>query len=77
MIKPIEPYAIKGVLWYQGESITEGLELYPVVMEHVITSWRQQWGQGEFPFYFVQLAKKGTPREEFEKLFLLPAERTD
>ena len=56
MIKPIQPYAIKGVLWYQGESITEGLTLYPVVMEHVITSWRQQWGQGDFPFYFVQLA---------------------
>jgi sialate O-acetylesterase len=56
MIKPIQPYAIKGVLWYQGESITEGLQLYPVVMEHVIASWRQQWGQGAFPFYFVQLA---------------------
>jgi sialate O-acetylesterase len=56
MIKPIQPYAIRGVLWYQGESITEGLQLYPVVMEHVIASWRQQWGQGEFPFYFVQLA---------------------
>jgi sialate O-acetylesterase len=56
MIKPIQPYAIKGALWYQGESITEGLQLYPVVMEHVITSWRQQWGQGDFPFYFVQLA---------------------
>jgi sialate O-acetylesterase len=44
------------VLWYQGESITEGLELYPVVMEDLITSWRTQWGQGNFPFYFVQLA---------------------
>jgi len=56
MIKPIQPYAIRGALWYQGESITEGLQLYPVVMEHVIASWRQQWGQGAFPFYFVQLA---------------------
>ena len=56
MIKPIQPYAMRGVLWYQGESITEGLQLYPVVMEHVITSWREQWGQGDFPFYFVQLA---------------------
>ena len=56
MIKPIQPYAIKGVLWYQGESITEGLQLYPLVMEHVIASWRQQWGQDDFPFYFVQLA---------------------
>jgi hypothetical protein len=50
---PLEDVAGK---WYQGESITEGLQLYPVVMEHVITSWRQQWGEGEFPFYFVQLA---------------------
>ncbi len=56
MIRPIQPYAIKGVLRYQGESITESLTLYPVVMEHVITSWRKQWGQGDFPFYFVQLA---------------------
>jgi sialate O-acetylesterase len=56
MIKPIQPYAIRGVLWYQGESITEGLDLYPAVMEHVITSWRRQWRQGDFPFYFVQLA---------------------
>jgi hypothetical protein len=56
MIEPIEPYAIRGVLWYQGESITEGLQLYPVVMEHLIASWRQQGGKGDFPFYFVQLA---------------------
>jgi sialate O-acetylesterase len=56
MIKPIQPYAIKGALWYQGESITEGLDLYSVVMENLITSWRKQWGQGDFPFFFVQLA---------------------
>jgi len=56
MIKPIEPYAIKGVLWYQGESITEGLPLYPVVIDNLITSWRKEWGQGDFPFIFVQLA---------------------
>ena len=56
MIKPIEPYAIKGTLWYQGESITEGLQLYPVVIDDLITSWRKEWGQGDFPFIFVQLA---------------------
>lgn len=56
MIKPIQPYAIKGVLWYQGESITEGLELFPKVNEAVITSWRKQWGLADLPFYFVQLA---------------------
>jgi len=58
LIRPIQPYTIKGVLWYQGESITEGLELYPVVMEDLITSWRKQWGQGDFPFIFVQLASE-------------------
>ena len=56
MINPIQPYAIKGALWYQGESITEPLDMYPMVMEDLITSWRKQWGQGDFPFYFVQLA---------------------
>ena len=61
MVRPIEPYAIRGVLWYQGESITEGLRLYPVVMGHVITSWRREWGQGDFPFYFVQLAAQDKP----------------
>lgn len=56
MMVPLQPYAIKGVLWYQGESITEGLDLYPAVVEAVIKSWRREWGQGDFPFYFVQLA---------------------
>jgi sialate O-acetylesterase len=58
MISPLQPYAIKGALWYQGESITEGLQLYPFIMEDLITSWRKQWGQGDFPFIFVQLASE-------------------
>ncbi len=56
MVKPIQPFAIKGMLWYQGESITEGLDLYPELIGTLVTSWRSQWGQGDFPFYFVQLA---------------------
>jgi sialate O-acetylesterase len=56
MLHPVQPYAIRGALWYQGESIVGGVELYPALMRTLITTWRQQWGEGDFPFYFVQLA---------------------
>jgi len=59
MLHPIEPYAMRGVIWYQGESVlggTAGDKLYPTVMETLVTSWRRQWGQGDFPFYVCQLA---------------------
>ena len=59
MINPVIPYAIRGVLWYQGESIVggkAGVALYPHVMEALVTDWRKMWGQGNFPFYVVQLA---------------------
>jgi sialate O-acetylesterase len=59
MIEPVLPYAIRGMLWYQGESIVggkTGVELYPHVMEALVKDWRQLWGEGELPFYFVQLA---------------------
>jgi sialate O-acetylesterase len=56
MLHPVQPYAIRGALWYQGESIIGGTEMYSQLMETLITSWRKQWGQGDFPFYFVQLA---------------------
>ncbi len=59
MINPVIPYAIRGVIWYQGESIVggePGIALYPRVMATLIQDWRKLWGQGDFPFYFVQLA---------------------
>lgn len=56
MIYPIVPYAIRGALWYQGESnMPEGM-MYHEKMKALISGWRDVWGQGEFPFYFVQLA---------------------
>ena len=58
MINPVIPYAIRGAIWYQGESIVggkEGVALYPHVMETLIKDWRKLWGQGDFPFYVVQL----------------------
>jgi len=59
MINPVIPYAIRGVIWYQGESIVggkAGATLYPHVMETLVTDWRGLWGEGNFPFYVVQLA---------------------
>jgi sialate O-acetylesterase len=58
MVHPVIPYAIRGAIWYQGESIVggkEGLALYPHVMETLVEQWRQLWGEGDFPFYAVQL----------------------
>jgi sialate O-acetylesterase len=59
MINPVIPYAIRGVIWYQGESIlggSAGIALYPHVEETLIKDWRALWGEGDFPFYIVQLA---------------------
>jgi sialate O-acetylesterase len=55
MIAPVVPYAIRGVIWYQGESITAPKELFPLWNETLITDWRGLWGK-DFPFYFCQLA---------------------
>ena len=65
MIHPLVPYALRGFLWYQGESnVGEGM-LYTLKMEALIHGWRQQFGVAEAPFLFVQLApyNYGGPRE--------------
>ena len=56
MIAPLVPYAIRGVLWYQGESNVPRAGEYGALFRGLITSWRDVWGQGDFPFLFVQLA---------------------
>jgi len=55
-IHPFVRLPIKGALWYQGEgNFSEG-DAYYVKMRALIEGWRKQWGQGDFPFYFVQIA---------------------
>jgi sialate O-acetylesterase len=55
MIAPVQPFALRGVLWYQGESnVGQGMK-YAEKMKDLIEGWRTVWGQ-DFPFYFVQIA---------------------
>ena len=56
MIHGLIPYAFRGALWYQGESNGGEGESYYHKMRALIGGWRQLWGEGDFPFYFVQLA---------------------
>ncbi|MEL1252297.1 sialate O-acetylesterase [Flavobacterium sp. DGU38] len=56
MIAPLKNYAMKGVLWYQGESSTKNPAEYSALMETLITNWRKEWKLGNFPFIYVQLA---------------------
>ncbi|CAL1517039.1 sialate O-acetylesterase [Chitinophaga sp. MM2321] len=56
MIHPLLPFAIKGAIWYQGESNAWRAYQYRKSFPLMIEDWRKQWKQGDFPFYFVQLA---------------------
>jgi len=56
MINPILPYAISGAIWYQGESNAGRAFQYRTAFPLMISDWRKQWNQGDFPFYFCQLA---------------------
>jgi sialate O-acetylesterase len=66
MIHPLVPYAIRGAIWYQGESNGNEGETYYHKKHGLVKGWRKVWGQGDFPFYWVQLANftndKKTPQ---------------
>jgi len=68
MVHPLLPYGIKGAIWYQGESNASKAQapLYRRLFETMIQDWREKWGQGDFPFLWVQLAnfaKAGSPED--------------
>jgi sialate O-acetylesterase len=56
MIAPLLPYAIRGVIWYQGEANVGRERQYQTLFPAMIADWRRQWGEGDFPFLFVQIA---------------------
>jgi len=57
MIHPLAPFAVRGAIWYQGESnLAGGGEAYAQMTKTQVEAWRKLWGQGDFPYYFVQIA---------------------
>jgi sialate O-acetylesterase len=56
MVAPIQPYAIRGVIWYQGETNAPRAQEYRTLFPRMIKDWREKWGEGDFPFLYVQLA---------------------
>jgi sialate O-acetylesterase len=63
MIAPIMPYGMKGAIFDQGEADLFRTLEYPALFSGLVQSWRSDWGQGEFPFGFVQLAVRGDRRD--------------
>jgi len=63
MIHPLKNLAIRGAIWYQGESNQERAMQYRTIFPGMIQDWRNAWKQGDFPFYFVQLAPYKYARE--------------
>ncbi len=64
MIAPLIPFAIRGVVWYQGESNEERAQQYELLLPTMIKAWRERWGQGDFPFGIVQLPNYRDPHPE-------------
>ena len=56
MISPLVPYAIRGVTWYQGEANSGHGKQYRELFPLFIADWRMHWGEGDFPFLYVQIA---------------------
>ena len=61
MINPLVPYTMRGVIWYQGESNAFRADFYSTLLPLMIGDWRARFGQGDFPFYLVQLANYYNP----------------
>jgi len=76
MVNPVIPYAIRGTIWYQGESNAGHNTLrYETNFSTMIHAWRDHWGQGDFPFYFAQLANyQGRSRADFRPPVAEPVE---
>ncbi|HUR58257.1 MAG TPA: sialate O-acetylesterase [Opitutaceae bacterium] len=63
MIHPLLPYALRGAIWYQGESNAERASEYHALFTALIAAWRTHFGQGDFPFFWVSLANYKVPED--------------
>ena len=75
MIKPLQPYALKGVCWYQGESNSERPQQYRALLPAMISNWRRDWQLGNFPFLIVQIAPFEYQPPEIREAQLLVSQR--
>ncbi|MCX6997910.1 MAG: sialate O-acetylesterase [Kiritimatiellaeota bacterium] len=76
MIAPLQPFAIKGAIWYQGESNNKNPLQYQTLFPAMIKCWRDEWGQGAFPFLFVQIAPHKAMSPEIREAQLLSWQKT-
>jgi len=58
MVAPVAPYGLRGAIWYQGESNTDHPERYALLQATLIRDWRRLWGEGDFPFLFVNVERR-------------------
>jgi sialate O-acetylesterase len=70
MIAPLTSYTIKGVIWYQGESDSPPQRAgnYARLFPLLITDWRHHWGEGDFPFLFVQISSFTSPKQDWGQI---------
>ena len=68
MVNPLIPYGIKGAIWYQGEANAGRAYQYRTLLPTMIGDWRARWGEGNFPFYIVQLANWAPGGESWAEL---------
>ncbi|MBC6698588.1 sialate O-acetylesterase [Hymenobacter puniceus] len=71
MIRGLEPYTLRGTIWYQGESNAERAYQYRTLFPAMIASWRQAWQQPDMPFYFVQITPHKGQNPEIREAQLL------
>lgn len=75
MIAPLQPYALRGAIWYQGEANSGRAAQYQKLFPAMIENWRSAWGQGAFPFLFVQIAPHDRMSPEIREAQALVAQR--
>lgn len=56
MLKPLQNFTIKGFIWYQGCSNVDTYTTYADRLSRMVQLWRKEWGQGDIPFYYVEIA---------------------
>ena len=75
MMAPLQPYALAGAIWYQGEANSGRAPQYQNLFPALIRNWREAWGQGDFPFLFVQIAPEERMSPEIREAQLLTAQK--